>query len=100
MIALFSRSFWRESRHDADMSAHPTARWRARERRQKIAAAILGVVATLFAALNVDEVQVNWILGTWETPLIVVIVLSFLLGVATDRLLAARRAKAVSAGDG
>lgn len=30
---------------------------------------------TLFAVLNFDSVDVNWIFGTWSTPLIVAIVL-------------------------
>ena len=32
--------------------------------------------------LNVDRVDVNWIFGTAQTPLIIVIALSFALGVA------------------
>ena len=34
----------------------------------------------MFAVLNLDEVQVNWIVGTVSTPLIVVIGITFLLG--------------------
>jgi uncharacterized integral membrane protein len=56
-----------------------------------LAAGGLVVLAGLFAVLNFDEVAVNWILGTWSTPLIVVIVVSFLLGAAADRVLALRR---------
>ena len=41
---------------------------------------VLAGLGGVFAAVNLDEVEVNWILGTWETPLIVVIALSMLLG--------------------
>ena len=41
--------------------------------------------------MNVDEVEVNWILGTWETPLIVVIALSMLVGGALGVLVSRRR---------
>jgi uncharacterized integral membrane protein len=41
----------------------------------------LAVVTTLFAVLNVKDVKVNWIFGTFETPLIIVIVVSLLVGV-------------------
>ena len=72
----------------ADPSSHA-----ASDRRKQIAAAILGGLGVLFAALNLGEVQVNWILGTWSTPLVLVIVVSFLLGVAGGLLLARRRAR-------
>ena len=54
-------------------------------------AAVVGALVTLFAVLNIDEVEVNWVLGTWSTPLIVVIALSFILGAAVDRLVTVRR---------
>ena len=64
-----------------------------RERARPVVAAVLGCVAVLFAVLNFDEVQVNWILGTWQTPLIVVIAVSFALGGGAGYLLARRRGK-------
>jgi uncharacterized integral membrane protein len=45
----------------------------------------------VFAALNLDEVEVNWILGTWDTPLIVVIALSMLIGGGLGYLTTRRR---------
>jgi uncharacterized integral membrane protein len=45
-----------------------------------------------FAAVNLDEVKVNWILNTWRTPLIVVIALSMLVGAALGYLVSRRRA--------
>jgi uncharacterized integral membrane protein len=65
-----------------------------RDRTRTIAATALGALGALFAALNFDEVEVNWILGTWSTPLFVVIVVSFVLGVGAGFLLASRRAAA------
>ena len=60
------------------------------ERRQ-IAVVALGGVGVAFAVLNVDEVEVNWILGTWSTPLIVVIALSMVVGAALAVLAGRRR---------
>ena len=57
------------------------------------AAAILGGVAALIAVFNLDKVKVDWVVGSWQTPLIVVIVLSMLLGAALDRVLVRRARK-------
>ena len=53
-------------------------------------AATLGAVAAVFAVINLDDVEVNWLIGSWQTPLILVIVLSMLLGAGLDRLLVRR----------
>ena len=37
------------------------------ERRQ-VAALVLAALGGVFAAANLHEVKVNWILGTWHTP--------------------------------
>jgi uncharacterized integral membrane protein len=60
------------------------------ERRQ-IAALALAGVGGVFCAVNLDEVKVNWILGTWKTPLIVVIALSLLVGATLGFLVSRRR---------
>ncbi len=60
------------------------------ERRQ-IGALVLAGVGVAFAVANLDEVKVNWILGTWETPLIVVIALSMIVGAALGLLVSRRR---------
>jgi uncharacterized integral membrane protein len=57
------------------------------------AAAVLGGIAAVFAVINLDDVEVDWLVGQWETPLIVVIVLSMLLGAGLDRLLVRRARK-------
>jgi uncharacterized integral membrane protein len=62
-----------------------------RERVRTVAAFGLGGLAALFAVLNLDEVDVNWVFGTWSTPLIVAIAISFVLGAATGFLVARRR---------
>ena len=61
------------------------------ERRQ-IAALGLAALGGVFAIANLDEVKVNWILGTWETPLIVVIALSMVVGAGLGYLVSRRRA--------
>jgi uncharacterized integral membrane protein len=60
------------------------------EKRQ-IAVIGLAGVGGVFAALNLDEVDVNWILGTWSTPLIVVIALSMVIGAGLGVLVSRRR---------
>ncbi len=42
---------------------------------------VLAVVVTLFAVLNTESVEVNWIFGSGHAPLIVVIVISVLVGI-------------------
>jgi uncharacterized integral membrane protein len=59
--------------------------------RRQVAAIGLAGVGVAFAAVNLDEVEVNWILGTWETPLIVVIALSMLIGAGLSLLVSRSR---------
>ena len=59
-------------------------------RRRVIAAAVLGAIIAAFALLNFDTVKVHWLVTTGHTPLIVVIVLAFALGIGVDRLLILR----------
>jgi uncharacterized integral membrane protein len=47
--------------------------------------------AVLFAVLNLDQVQVDWVIGTWETPLLVVILVSFALGGSVGWIAARRQ---------
>jgi uncharacterized integral membrane protein len=63
-----------------------------RKQQVRIAGAGLGgALITVFAIANLDEVEVNWVFGTWSTPLILVVVLCFAAGMAVDRLLIRRR---------
>jgi uncharacterized integral membrane protein len=64
-----------------------------RERTSQIVTFTLGGLVALFAVLNFDQVDVNWIVGTWQTPLIVVIAVSLLLGSGLGYFLARRRAR-------
>jgi uncharacterized integral membrane protein len=41
----------------------------------------LAVLMTLFAVLNTKDVEVNWIFGKSQAPLIIVIVVSLLVGI-------------------
>ena len=60
------------------------------EKRQ-IAGLALAGLGGAFAVANVDEVEVNWLLGTWETPLIMVIAVSMVIGGGLGYLAARRR---------
>ncbi len=75
----------------AESSGQAPAGRSRRERFRLIGSFALGALAVLFAVLNLDEVRVNWIIGTWDTPLIVVIALSMLVGVALGFLVSRRR---------
>ena len=61
-----------------------------RHRRRVLAAAIIGALVTAFAFLNLNDVKVHWGVTTGQTPLIVVIVIAFLLGIVFDRLVLLR----------
>ena len=52
---------------------------------------ILAVMLVVFAVLNTDDAKVNWIFGTWETSLIVVILLSGAIGFALGFLVRGNR---------
>jgi uncharacterized integral membrane protein len=58
---------------------------------RQIGAVVLAALGIAFAALNLDEVKVNWALGNWRTPLIVVIALSMLIGAGLGFLVSRRR---------
>ena len=59
--------------------------------RRHVAALVLAGAGGAFAVANVDEVDVNWVLGTWSTPLIVVIALSMVIGAGLGYLVSRRR---------
>jgi uncharacterized integral membrane protein len=63
----------------------------ARRTRGMIPAAIAGGLAVLFAVLNLQRVQMDWIVTSTRTPLILVIVVFTVLGFLAGFLLASRR---------
>ncbi len=50
-------------------------------------------VAFLFAVMNLNQVEVDWIIGTWQTPLVVVIVVSLAIGGVVGWVVARRRSR-------
>jgi uncharacterized integral membrane protein len=72
-------------------SAHRTPARGRREQLRTVAAVGLGGLAAAFAVLNIDEVEVNWILGTWSTPLIIVIAVSLVAGAGLGYVVGRRR---------
>lgn len=77
-----------------DLPARPPGRSPERSRRQRarlVAGLALGGLGVAFAVANLAEVEVNWIVGTWDTPLIIVIAISILVGAALGYLAARRR---------
>jgi uncharacterized integral membrane protein len=65
-----------------------------KERTRRLAALVIGVLIVALAVANLNEVKVHWIVSTTRTPLIVVIVVSFVLGLGGGYLLRGRRAGA------
>ncbi len=65
----------------AQQEPKPSVRRSRQEVARTAALVVLAVLITLFAVLNVKEVQVNWIFGSSRAPLIVVIVVSLLVGI-------------------
>ena len=59
--------------------------------KRRLAALALSGLGVAFAAVNLDEVRVDWFLGTWRTPLIVVIALSMVIGAGLGWLVSRRR---------
>jgi uncharacterized integral membrane protein len=64
-----------------------------RDRVRLIAGAALGGLALVFALINLSDVKVDWIIGSAHSPLILVIVVSVLIGVAIDRIAVIRARK-------
>ena len=60
------------------------------EKRQ-IAGLALAAAGITVAAVNLDEVKVDWVVGTSKTPLIVVIALSIVIGAGLGLLIARGR---------
>ena len=56
-----------------------------------VAGAVLGALAALFALLNSQSVEMDWIFASTKTPLIVVIALFSVVGFAAGLLVAAAR---------
>lgn len=63
----------------------------SRDQARLVGAGLAVAIAVLFAVLNLDRVDVNWIFGTVRTPLIVLIAVVFALGLGAGLLLARRR---------
>ena len=74
----------------AGSGGHSVARAQRRERTRLAAGVVLGALVTAFALLNLDGVRVHWLVTTGHTPLILVIVVAFLFGMAFDRLVVVR----------
>jgi uncharacterized integral membrane protein len=76
-------------------SGDPNQGQAARDRKARarlVAAAILAAVVTLFAVLNSQTVSVHLILTTARLPMIVVIALCAVIGVAVGWMIGRRRA--------
>ena len=83
-----------------EQTGKPSTRKRSAARRSgaettRIAVAlVLGALLAVFAVLNTEQVKVDWILGSAQTPLIIVIVVCLALGFAAGYALARKGARA------
>ena len=62
------------------------ARRRKGERVRAVLPLIPAALAIAFAVLNLNQVKVNWIVGSGHAPLIIVIVISLLVGIVFTHL--------------
>jgi uncharacterized integral membrane protein len=74
-------------------SGPPEPKRTRREQARTAGMVLLAVLITLFAVLNLESVKVNWIFGTGEVPLIIVIVVSVLFGIVLTYLVDRRNSK-------
>lgn len=65
----------------SDSPQTPAQKRNRRELARTSALVVLAVLMTLFAVLNLKQVEVNWIFGKSSTPLIIVILVSLLVGI-------------------
>jgi lipopolysaccharide assembly protein A len=75
------------------VSGSPRKQRSRREVARATGLVVLAVLITLFAVLNTESVEVNWIFGKSKAPLIVVIVISLLVGIVMTYLLERRTRK-------
>ena len=64
---------------EQQQAKHP--RRSRREQTRTAGLVILSILITLFAVLNLKQIEVNWIVGSGHAPLIIVIALSLLVGI-------------------
>jgi uncharacterized integral membrane protein len=79
---------------DRQIAEHPEGHLRKggpKDRARLTTALALGAVVAIFAVVNLDKVEVNWIIASWSPPLIVVIVLCLALGGITGYVAGRRR---------
>jgi uncharacterized integral membrane protein len=71
----------------------PKARRSRREQARTATLVVLAVVIAVFAVLNVKEVKVNWIVGSGNAPLIIVIAIALLVGIVLTHFAERRGSK-------
>jgi uncharacterized integral membrane protein len=67
--------------------SEPQAKRRSRgELSRTIAIVILALAVILFAVKNLNQVKVNWVVGSGRAPLIIVILITLLVGMVISHL--------------
>jgi uncharacterized integral membrane protein len=77
----------------AQQAPGPPQKRSRRELARTIGFVMLAALITLFAVLNLESVEVNWIFGSGKAPLIMVILISLLVGVVLTYLVERRSSK-------
>lgn len=87
----------RAGRLGSDGDVPALARTAAKRSRRELARTtglvVLAVLITLFAVLNLESVEVNWIFGSGKAPLIIVILISLLVGIVLTYLVDRRASR-------
>jgi uncharacterized integral membrane protein len=68
-------------------------RLRRREQARRVSLLALAALIVAFAVTNLKEVKVKWIVGSGHAPLIIVIVVSLVVGVALGHFAERRSAR-------
>jgi uncharacterized integral membrane protein len=70
-----------------------------RERARQAAGLVIAALGIAFAAVNLRNVKVDWIVGSGKSPLILVILVSVLIGAGIDRVAVTRARKRSKPGE-
>jgi uncharacterized integral membrane protein len=81
------------SRQETPVQAPQDERRRRREQARRVSLLALATLIVAFAVTNLKEVKVKWIVGSGHAPLIIVIVVSLVIGVALGHFAERRSAK-------
>lgn len=66
---------------EQDGAQKPPRQRTGKETARNVVGGVIGVYIVVFAVLNLEDVQVDWVFGSGRAPLLIVIVISLLAGI-------------------